>query len=509
MKNKFAQKFLLVAALLSASPAFSISGHAQSVKSAGSQTEGEKEKLLFKAIKERNLDSVKKLIAAKADVNARDEEEKTTLQQAAENYLPGGEILKALIAGGAEVKWGGVEALRMQQANQAEIIKILIKAGFNVNSSDAKGNTAIFYTDAENLDLLIGAGSNVNAKNTDGRTPLLETGGDLNTIKKLIAAKANVNDQDNDGDTVLMLSARFGNVDAIKALYEAGAKINLKDEAGRTALDHAIANLKATPPGSQKETQETIKFLESVGGKTGNSIEKRPPDEKAKLLFKAVESGDLDAVKKLIAAGVNVKAKKDGDGKTPLIVAAENFVEDGVILKALIDAGADLKRDELEAIKSATDDDQHEVVKFLIKSGFDVNKRDSLGRTALFDAAAAAMKLLIAAGAYVNVRDEDGMTPLMAAGKLEEAKILVAAGANVNEKDANGDTPLMFAADGGNIDVIKALIAAGAKLNAKNKKGQTALMKASENARSAPTDTNWKEVIQLLTSAGAVKAKQP
>ena len=58
-------------------------------------------------------------------------------------------------------------------------------------------------------------------------------------------------------------------------------------------------------------------------------------------LIRAVEDGDADRVKTLIAAGADVNAK-DSDGKTALIRAIEADNADGV--KALIAAGADVNR---------------------------------------------------------------------------------------------------------------------------------------------------------------------
>src|SRR6187549_2147079 len=81
-----------------------------------------------------------------------------------------------------------------------------------------------------------------------------------------------------------------------------------------------------------------------------------------------------------------------------------------------------------------------------------INEQDSLGRTALLEAAsfgqAAKVTELIKKGADVNIPDIEGRTPLMwgvLSGNVEIVKALIDAGADVLAKDKKGDNALVYA----------------------------------------------------------------
>jgi ankyrin repeat protein len=137
-------------------------------------------------------------------------------------------------------------------------------------------------------------------------------------------------------------------------------------------------------------------------------------------LLLASASGDLAAVKKIIAEGADVNAT-DGTGRTALIEAAW--------------AG------------------HADVVKFLVEKG-----------------------------AKVTIADNAGFTPLMRAcedGNVLVVTYLISKGANINARGkVRGTTPLMLAAEQGHIKVIDALLANGAKINDVDQYEETALARA-------------------------------
>ncbi len=138
-------------------------------------------------------------------------------------------------------------------------------------------------------------------------------------------------------------------------------------------------------------------------------------------LLRASAKGDLAAVKKFIAEGVDVNVA-DGSGRTPL----------------------------LEAVWAGHID----VVKFLVEKG-----------------------------AKVDLADKVGYTPLMRAceeGHLQVVTYLIGKGASVNSRGkVKGTTPLMLAAEQGHVKVLEALIAHGAKINAVDQLEETAVSRAS------------------------------
>lgn len=123
-----------------------------------------------------------------------------------------------------------------------------------------------------------------------------------------------------------------------------------------------------------------------------------------------------------------------------------------------------------------------EKVKFIIENNVNVNERNLLGKTPLYEAASIGylelVKLLVEKGADVNAKSNSGKTPLHEAasnGKLEALKFLVEKNADVNAKTNDGITPLHEAATNGNIIAINILVKKGADVHTKNNRGLTPL----------------------------------
>lgn len=87
------------------------------------------------------------------------------------------------------------------------------------------------------------------------------------------------------------------------------------------------------------------------------------------------------------------------------------------------------------------------------------------------------VKVLLAAGAKVDTINKDGYQPIHLAaqsGNAELVQVLLVAGAKVDAKTASsGSQPIHFAAQSGNAELVKILLAAGAKADAKNNSGDT------------------------------------
>jgi ankyrin repeat protein len=177
-----------------------------------------------------------------------------------------------------------------------------------------------------------------------------------------------------------------------------------------------------------------------------------PQAQNADALIYAIQSRDLDQIKKILDSGADLNAA-GRYGETPLAEAI------ALNLPAL-------------AIE-------------IIYRGADVNL-PSIGWSPLMTAASSCDKDVVLAllerGAIVNYKDRDGGTAIENAsdrckgGRI--VKILLKAGANPNSADTFGNTPLMTAAGSGNELAVNELIAAGADVNAKNNDGETALFVA-------------------------------
>lgn len=149
----------------------------------------------------------------------------------------------------------------------------------------------------------------------------------------------------------------------------------------------------------------------------------------------------------------------------------------------------------------------NDVVKKLINSGFDVNTRASDNKTALHVAVVHGnldmVRFLLGHGAKVNIKTRDKRTPILMVGgddeqtSIEIFKLLIAKGADVNAQDDEKKTLLMRACEDEAIDGVKLLLNAGANPNLKDEDGETAYDK---------TDSD--EIKQLLIKFGARPRKK-
>ena len=113
---------------------------------------------------------VEMLVEAEADIDAREEDDRTALMLAAER-------------------------------SRTEIAKVLLHFGANVNEQDKDGKTALMYavkqqnswqgsSDPELIDVLLEAGADVNEKSEDGMTALMFATKDVSAVDKLLRAGA-------------------------------------------------------------------------------------------------------------------------------------------------------------------------------------------------------------------------------------------------------------------------------------------------------------------------------
>lgn len=159
---------------------------------------------------------------------------------------------------------------------------------------------------------------------------LIQSGADANTYIDGNVADLYAEDK---YKTVLMLAARHGNANIIKALLNAGARVN--DTNG-------LMGITALMVASQQNHADIVKILIKAGADTeaedlvGNTALISAARGKANELHRDTT---LEAVKALIAGGANVNAA-NRCGDTPLMNAAR--LNHAKTIRALINAGADV-----------------------------------------------------------------------------------------------------------------------------------------------------------------------
>lgn len=211
-------------------------------------------------------------------------------------------------------------------------------------------------------------------------------------------------------------------------------------------------------------------------------------------LERAIKNNDTSAVKNYIKNGYDVN-KENSRGYTPIEFACG---ENGNIniVRALLNAGADIKHKNYESVRFAAINGHLNILQELIKAGADVNAKDKDGNSPLLsiydtigNKKINIVSALIKAGANIHTKDKYNKTVLHKACQDRDDEVimkLIKLGADVNAKDIKGNTPLMFLSsffDGSDEKfkmLAKALLKAGADINAQNNNGHTPLMHACD-----------------------------
>jgi uncharacterized protein len=222
-------------------------------------------------------------------------------------------------------------------------------------------------------------------------------------------------------------------------------------------------------------------------------------------LTKAVNAGDIQAVRALIKSGADVNARS-GDGSTPLLWAAHSSNDDIARMLIAAKAAVNVANDYgITPLLEASKTGDAAMMELLLQAGANPSLAHPEGQTPLLAAArsgiAPAVRLLVARGVDVNAAETyQQTTPLMwaaAENHLDVVDLLIKAGADVNRqahvtsvkdrKNADhptgGFTPLMWAARAGNETMVRRLVARGANVNLKNGDDASAAMIAIYNDR--------------------------
>lgn len=195
---------------------------------------------LIKKVYANDIEGVKALSAAGADLNEREEFYEMTPLIAAcnSNYT---ELAKVLIDGGADIHLqasNGATALIMAAMNSLELTELLLSKGADINARSNNGTGAFTNctmglisgrVDFELAELLLAKGAEIDEINTTeyyaGYTPLFWAVEDNNEklVKFLIEHGANVNAAAKNDKTPLSLATEAGDESIVEILKSNGA----------------------------------------------------------------------------------------------------------------------------------------------------------------------------------------------------------------------------------------------------------------------------------------------
>lgn len=424
--------------------------------------------------------AVQALLKQGADVNGAQGDGTTALHWAA--YRDDVEMAQSLLKAGANIngktRVGEMTPLFLAAKNgNAAMIELLLKAGSSAKLSNSNGTTPLMLAAASGkidaIKVLLDNGADVNAKDTtNGQTALMfaaalnrapaitllaQRGAALNATSRLTDVKpyGGYREQNDEGErskkivkmggnTALHFAAREGQMDAVRALVEAGANVNeittsdnlpamtqaiitghfdiakylldhgadpnIASATGLTALyatvDARWAQREWYPaPGVEQEKTNYLQLMTALLDR-GANVNARlgvpmwfrgfgnsggPITAGATAFWRATQANDLEAMKLLLARGAdpNIATAR---GSTPLQVAAGMHHSN---------QGANM-----------VPDVRIEVVKFLVEQlHADVNARDDKGYTVLHGAALIGandiIQYLTGRGANIKVRADE------------------------------------------------------------------------------------------------------
>lgn len=167
-------------------------------------------------------------------------------------------------------------------------------------------------------------------------------------------------------------------------------------------------------------------------------IAERIPDREEVLLdvlLYGASYADLTAMKSALAEGADINGKNHG----LTALARATYRKDGmVVMKLLLDSGADVGFDGGLALRTAVDKWRLDEVEFLIENGADVNVNSGEAlKSAIKSGTTMIGRLLIENGADVNLKHNDGWTPLYTAlkrRKFQMVRLLIKYGARTDHE---------------------------------------------------------------------------
>jgi ankyrin repeat protein len=490
-------------------------------------------------------------------------------------------MLTAIVSQGGAIAASDVADAAMNR--DAVRLKKLIAARADVNAAQQDGSTALhwaaYHGDVANAAALLAARANPAAVTETGVTPLSLAceSGNAAIVRALLEAGADPDQSLKNGETPLMMAARTGSVAILELLLARGAKIEARETLrGTTPLMWAVANSNtdaarfliakgadikarsatATPgraPYLAPPSRERILEFITGTGQGGIALEDASKDEAGRAAAKQLLQKEIVIAKQTISkfetpAEYLRRGNRQWGGLAPLHFAArEGDLESA---KVLLEAGADVNQTSefgWSALLIATHNRYYRLGEYLLQKGADPNIANEGGWNPLYIATdnrnieggdyptrkpdmdhLEYIRKLLAAKANPNLRMasstetrtvfthqwlfEEGATPFLRAAQSSDIvlmKLLLENGADPKIPTDHGITPLMVASGIGwvegvtyewspqaNVEAVKLLLELGADVNAQERlDGRTALMGAAHKGRN--------DIVMLLVQHGA------
>lgn len=216
---------------------------------------------LMLAVKHGHHDAIRQLIRGKADINLRDAEGNAALHYAItkndtsrDTYTLKTLIKYGLTEGTLDLNIRDKEKktplIKAVLGKDIAIVSYLIMAGADLNIQDNRGMSALMYACTQQsikiIEEILGCIKYVDAyeyyaNKSSFINSLVFSGNDSEQMQ--IPFGLDLEARDCDKETALMKAVKYGSVDSrifvVSMLIKAGARVNIKDKEGKTALKHA------------------------------------------------------------------------------------------------------------------------------------------------------------------------------------------------------------------------------------------------------------------------------
>jgi ankyrin repeat protein len=447
-------------------------------------------------------------------------------------------LLKAGANPNATTRVDGVTPLSLAAVNgDAELIQALLAAGADANAALLDGTTPLMTAASSGsvaaLRALLDHGADINAKESHGQTALMFAAGANRAaaIRFLMARGAdskvtsNVTQLgraafDEDGNPIAAAGGRGGGGRGGAGRGGAGGQ-------ARGTMATVMGGMTALLLAARNGHQDAVRAL----AESGADVNQVSAGDKSSPLVIAICNGHYDVAVYLLGRGADANlatidglaalyATEDTEyaqvGWAPNPITAQEKTGYLNLLKLLLAHGANPNAQLTKALWFRPTSHNEEWV-------------DKKGATAFWRAAmatdVAAMKILIQGGADPKIASSEGVTPLMVAaglgwganasrtvpdGWMPAVQYLVEElGADVNAADTYNYTALHGAAYRGDNKVVSYLAARGAKLDVRSKKGQTVSDMANGPMVNAHLPIEHPDTIALLERLGAPGPEVP
>ena len=427
------------------------------------------------------VDLVKKMSAAKVDVNVYNKEHRNPLHLAAmAGVLESVQLLEEMgVSLGAKDAYGKkpVDYARVPQVKKFlydnehkndlifdavrkknyKQVQEFIASGAKVNGADKQGTPLLHLAvsrDTLLMALLLNNGAMVDATDAKNESALFTAVRmkSVDAVKCLVKHGAKVDNLSWDNNSAMHIAAAGDDVNIMSALLVAKANFNIKNGAGQTPLMVALGGRK----------WKAVDLLLSQKGISVSDVD----GDKNNIMHYAAASGNVALMEKL-SSKVTANAYNK-EGKSPMHLAAAVGSLDGVRL--LERAGVPLNVRDAYGKKPVDYARVPQVKKFL----FDNEYKNELIFDAVKSKNVKAILEYLNYGAKINNVDSKGI-PLLHFAVAKDSTVLsllLNKGANVNAVDGNMETALFKAVRMRSWEAIKCLVAHGADTRRSNVNGE-------------------------------------